>query len=166
MALVQDMYHIVPESIAQRLKITDKTLSTSTLSYQAIGLASATALLVIPLGILTAFVFTKEAKVLVIDNGVVLECPIAGSLNDLCLRTVYDETPYSKLTVLNFFYGTAVDEFLRSLVRINAELPWTVVLLGTMGAIVTFAAWYKRPECISDVAAKPHDVELLARLAS
>ncbi|KIM81195.1 hypothetical protein PILCRDRAFT_821648 [Piloderma croceum F 1598] len=134
MALVQDMYHIVPESIARRLKITDKTLSTSTLAYQAIGLASTTALLVIPLGFLTAFVFTKEARVVVSDNGVGLECPIAGPLNDLCLRTVYDETPY---------------------IRINAEIPWTVVLLGIMGAIVTFAAWYKRPEYIPDAAAKP-----------
>jgi hypothetical protein len=44
---------------------------------------------------------------------------------------------------------------LRSLVRINAELPWAVVLLGIMGAIVTFAAWYKRPEYIPDTAAKP-----------
>jgi hypothetical protein len=105
MALVQDMYHIIPESIARRLKITGKTLSTSTLAYQAIGLASTTALLVVPLGFLTAFVFTKEANVLVIDNGAVLECPIAGTLNDLCLRTVYDETPYSKLTVLDFLWN-------------------------------------------------------------
>lgn len=134
MALVQDMYHIVPESIARRLKISGKTLSTSTLAYQAIGLAFTTALLIIPLSFLTAFVFTKEAKVVVIDNGVSMECPIAGTLNDLCLRTVYDETPY---------------------IRINAELPWAVVLLGIMGAIVTFAAWYKRPEYIPDTAAKP-----------
>jgi hypothetical protein len=180
MALVQDMYHIVPESIARRLKITGKTLSTSTLTYQAIGLASTTALLVIPLGFLTAFVFTKEAKVVVIDNGVGLGCPIAGALNDLCLRTVYDETPYSKLTVSFFLDHLLMN--LCSLVRINAELPWTVVLLGIMGAIVTFAAWYKRPEYIPDVATKPsaeiigsetrivnaplHDVESLARLAS
>jgi hypothetical protein len=104
MALVQDMYHIVPESIARRLKISGKTLSTSTLAYQAIGLASTTALLIIPLSFLTAFVFTKEAKVVVIDNGVSMECPIAGTLNDLCLRTVYDETPYSKLPVSFFIY--------------------------------------------------------------
>jgi hypothetical protein len=154
MALVQDMYHIVPESIARRLKISGKTLSTSTLAYQAIGLAFTTALLIIPLSFLTAFVFTKEAKVVVIDNGVSMECPIAGTLNDLCLRTVYDETPYSKLPV-SFLFIEQLLMNLRSLVRINAELPWAVVLLGIIGAIVTFAAWYKRPEYIPDTAAKP-----------
>jgi hypothetical protein len=110
MALVQDMYHIVPESIARRLKIAGKTLSTSTLAYQAIGLALSTVLLVIPLGFITSFVFTKEAKVVVTENGVVLECPMVGSLNDLCMRTVYDETPYSGLT--HIFYWVTADEFM------------------------------------------------------
>jgi len=123
MALIQDMYHIAPESLARRLKLTGKTLSTSTLGYQVIGLAFSTIISVIPLSVLTAFVFTKEAKVMVVENGVAVACPTDGQLKDFCSRVIYDETPY---------------------IRINAEFPWTMVLLGSVGTLVTGVAWYRQ----------------------
>jgi len=130
MALIQDMYHIIPESIARRLKITGKTLSTSTLAYQAVGLAFGTILVIIPLGFLTAFAFTKEAKVVVTQNGVVVECPS----NVGCLQIIYDKTPY---------------------ILINAQLPWATVLSGVIGTLVTFVAWYRRSQYISEAVPEP-----------
>jgi len=160
MVLIQDMYHIIPESIALRLKLSGKTLSTSTLAYQAVGLVFSTILVIIPLAFLTAFVFTKEAKVVVTENGkVVMECPPPpGMLDDLCVQIIYDKTPY---------------------IRINAELPWATVLFGIIGTLITFVAWYIRSQYIPEGAPKPsaeslgtearfvgarlHDVESMTR---
>jgi hypothetical protein len=96
MILMQDMFHIIPESIAHRLRIAGKTPSTSSLAYQAIGLACVTIALLVLLSLLTASVFTKEATVAVTENGVVHECPTVGALNDLCLEVIYDQTSYSE----------------------------------------------------------------------
>lgn len=135
MALIQDMYHIIPESIARRLKLTGKTLSTSTLAYQAVGLAFSTILVIIPLGFLTASAFTKEAKVVVTENGVVMGCPSnVGMLDNLCLQMIYDKTPY---------------------ILINAQLPWATVLFGIIGTLVTFVAWYRRSQYISEAVPEP-----------
>jgi len=40
---------------------------------------------------------------------------------------------------------TNLMKFCGSLVRFSAELPWTIVLLGIIGTLVTFVAWCKRP---------------------
>jgi hypothetical protein len=94
MLLTQDMYHIFPESIARRLRMTGKTLSTSTLASQIIGLASSTILLIIPLSVFTVFVFTKDAKAVIRENGIALNCP--AGLEDLCLPIIFSKISYSK----------------------------------------------------------------------
>jgi len=98
LALIQDMYHIVPESIAVRLNIADKTLSTSTLGYQVIGLGLATIMSIFSSAALTALVFKREAKVTVYENGVAFRCPTAGMLNEFCVPLKYDQTSYSQLS--------------------------------------------------------------------
>jgi len=78
----------------------------------------------------------------------------------------------------HFFMGSQLTNLCLP-VRINAELPWTVILFGIIGTIVTFSAWYRRPKYIPDAIAKPstesiecetrvvggglHDVEALTR---
>jgi hypothetical protein len=96
--LVQDMYHVVPKSIARRFRMTDKTLSTSTLACQIVGLALSTTFLIVPLSAFTVFVFGKEGRVVptVTVNGALLECPATGALEELCLPTVFRKIPYGK----------------------------------------------------------------------
>jgi len=123
-SLLQDMYHFVPAFVTRRLKFMDKTLSTSTLRYQVVGLVLSIVFLIIPLSFLTVFVFTKDARAVVTQNGVPLECPATGTLNLFCTPIIYSKTEY---------------------IRINAELPWATVLLGIISTVVTFMAWRKRP---------------------
>ena len=94
--LIQDMYNIIPQSIARRLRITGKTFSTSTLGYQTLGLAFSTILLIIPLSLFTIFAFTREPKVIFINDGVALDCSGIVPLDDLCLLIIYFEIPYSE----------------------------------------------------------------------
>ncbi|KIM81196.1 hypothetical protein PILCRDRAFT_504655 [Piloderma croceum F 1598] len=99
MLLIQDMYHTIPKCIARRLRIMDKTFSTSTLGFQTICLALSTIFLVVPLSLFTVFAFTKEAKVVIIKDGVALDCSAIAPLDDLCLLVVYVEMPYSERSV-------------------------------------------------------------------
>jgi hypothetical protein len=96
MLLIQDMYHTIPTCIIRRFRFMDKTLSTSTLGLQTICLAFSTIFLVIPLSLFTVFAFTKEAKVVIIKDGVALDCSAIAPLDDLCLLLVYIEIPYSQ----------------------------------------------------------------------
>jgi len=126
MCIIQDTFHIIPGWIARRLKITGKTLSTSTFGYQVVGLALSTILLVLPLSFLTVIVFTKGAQAEVTENGTLVQCPLtlAGTLDYLCVPIIYADTPY---------------------IRIIAELPWAMVLLCIFGTLVTFVAWCRQP---------------------
>jgi len=124
MCIIQDTFHIIPGWIARRLKIAGKTLSTSTLAYQVVGLALSTIFLVIPLSFLTVAVFTKGAQAEVTQNGTLVRCSATGTLDDLCVPIIYADIPY---------------------IRIIAELPWGMVLLCIFGTLVTFVAWCRRP---------------------
>jgi hypothetical protein len=155
--LIQDMYHTIPKCITRRLRILDKTLSTSTLGLQSICLAICTIFLIVPLCFFTVFAFTKEAKVVITKDGVALECSAIGPLDDLCLLLVYVEIPYSEWSLLFRISGSsnADPANLCSLVRFGALLPWAIVLLGVVGTLVTFVAWRKRPQPMSDMDTVP-----------
>jgi len=150
------MYHIMPEFIARRLKISGKTISTSTLAYQVVGLALGTIFLIIPLSFLTVFVFTKNGGAVITQNEVLLECPATGTLNDLCSPIIYSKTPYSAFL---FFSSSGLpisnaDMNLNSVslsVRINAELPWVMVALSIASTLVTFMAWHEWRKAATDV---------------
>lgn len=92
--LIQDMFHIVPKRIVRMLKMSDKTLSTSTLAYQAMGFALSTILLIVPLGFLTVSVFTKDARAVITQNG--LDCP---ATLPPCTPIIYRDTQYSMFCV-------------------------------------------------------------------
>jgi hypothetical protein len=153
MFLIQDMYHIMPEFIARRLKTFGKTISTSTLAYQVVGLALSTIILTIPLSFLTVFVFTKNGRAVISQNGVLLQCPATGTLNDLCSPIIYSKTPYSAFLLFSS-PGLPISNADTNLnpvslsVRINAELPWVMVALSIASTLVTFMAWRK---AVSDI---------------
>lgn len=122
MGILQDMYNFMPPALARRLNPTgSKTLSTSTLGYQAAGLAFTTIISFIPTVVLTSLVFTRQAKVTVTQNGTTVQCPTVGTLNQYCVQVVYEKTSY---------------------IRINAEFPWSMVLFGVIGTLVTVVAWF------------------------
>lgn len=103
MLLVQDMYHVLPKSIARRLRMTDKTLSTSTLASQIVGLTLSTMFLIVPLSAFTVFVFGERRVVPTVTvNGALLECPTAGALGELCLPIIFREIPYGKHSLGRF----------------------------------------------------------------
>jgi hypothetical protein len=103
MCLIQDIYHIIPEPLARRFKMSGKTLSTSTLACQVVSLALSTISLIIPLSFLVVFVFTKGSMAVVTLDGVMLECPASGPLNTLCIPIIYAETPNSAFLDPPFF---------------------------------------------------------------
>jgi hypothetical protein len=85
--LIKDMYHFIPMAITRLLRITGKTLLTSTLVLQFISLALSTICLIIPLIILTTLVFTKDAKAVVTQNGALLEIPSNRDLEQFMLSS-------------------------------------------------------------------------------
>jgi len=54
----------------------------------------------------------------------------------------------------HFFMGSQLTNLCFP-VRINAELPWMVVMFRHHRTIITFSAWYQRPKYFPDAIAKP-----------
>lgn len=101
-ALMQDMYHVVPLSIARRLKIADKRLSNSTLPHQSWALLFSTVFFTVALGVQTALVFKHSAMLIVRSGGmaVPVSAALQAELDGMGFKAAYRDTPYSWSSIL------------------------------------------------------------------
>ncbi|KAJ7767978.1 hypothetical protein DFH07DRAFT_808309 [Mycena maculata] len=125
LAMLQDIYNIVPPSMLRRFGLTlpEQPLSNITLPHQVIGMLVTTALFVAASALHTAFVFSRSSTVTVHQGSAELPGSAVQSVLDrLGIALPYRDTQY---------------------IRVSAELPWPAVLFAVLANVATLVAWYQ-----------------------
>ncbi|KAJ7444569.1 hypothetical protein B0H11DRAFT_2088713 [Mycena galericulata] len=123
LAMLHDMFKIVPPFVLRRITLPKEPLSSVTLPHQVVGVLVGTVLFVIASAVHTGFVFL-HSETLVVHSGSA-ELPmsaIQSTLDKLGIMLPYRDTQY---------------------IRITAELPWPTVFCAVLTNAVTVVAWYR-----------------------
>ncbi|KAJ6606834.1 hypothetical protein B0H10DRAFT_2073943 [Mycena sp. CBHHK59/15] len=119
LAMVEDIFHLLPPSLVRRMRLPAKPASSVTLAHQAWALLLSTVCLSVAAGFLTAFVFTRSGRVTVHRGAA---STVQSTLDSLGIALPYRDVEY---------------------IRIAAELAWPAVFFALPSTAVTLVAWYK-----------------------